>query len=84
MSKTKTSITVDRAKLAAAQRITGATSASGAIDAALSRLIEEAFWASFDAVTPEDYRAATAADGDELSEDYGIEDAALDDDRVRA
>jgi hypothetical protein len=86
-TKRKTSITVDLDKVRAVQAITGAASTSGAIDAALSRLIadhaEEAFWASLDDVTPESYREATAADGDELSDDYGIEDAALDDDRVR-
>ncbi len=52
------------------------------IDGFLQRLIDEhenrRFWASFADVTPEDYAAAMAEDGDSLDEDFSVEDGAID------
>lgn len=38
---------------------------------------DQTFWATMRRITPEEYRAALRADGDELDEDYSLENAPI-------
>ncbi|HQD22598.1 MAG TPA: hypothetical protein PKY27_10125 [Arachnia sp.] len=76
MSRTTIAIQTDtRSRIKA-----GAARQAETVDGFLRLLLDEhergQFWATFAEVTPEEYAAAMSADGDDLDQDYRIEDAA--------
>ncbi|MDR0847962.1 MAG: hypothetical protein LBN10_02775 [Propionibacteriaceae bacterium] len=58
--------------------IRAGTTQSGLVEVLLNRFADELFWKQMEETSAQEYHTMLAADGDELNEDYTLEDALID------